>query len=187
MLMIPGGVNVMKWGSITLIFVFSLIMVFHPFAAKANDHLHKSEEKSEILEESGEFIGWTSALLAGFALSLFPARRSAPYLLKHSVIKQNPQICTSIKGIIKAVGKGHMTAGVLVLLLSICHGYLMLIYEGEIGPREFIGLGGIGFLVFSLFTGRFLSQNRHRKGIRQFHIVSVFLFIVFSMVHIVLD
>ncbi|MBO8155732.1 MAG: hypothetical protein H0Z32_04670 [Bacillaceae bacterium] len=171
-----------------------VVLLVYPIHVLADDDDHEEEEygemeeeESELLEESGEVIGWSIVALAGFAAAIYPGRKIAPHVLKKPEIRKNPHIRKPIQSVIKLTGKWHVSAGILALLAAISHGFLMLIYEKELGPREMIGIGSIGFLIFALFQGLFLTTNKTNKPLRKFHIVTVTIFIVLSAAHIVLS
>ena len=163
--------------SIKLLFLAFLLVVGFEYAinlghnvfADGDNHeyyqQHDGHDREESpFEEIGKMIGWGTAIAMGAAGMLYPFRKALKFLLKKIPNAKNLIISFS-----KFLGKRHVHFGIIALILSIAHGILMYIKEGELELQGFLGLVSIILMVVAALFGTVLIKNKKAKRTRTNH------------------
>lgn len=145
-----------------------------------DDELNGDGEDNEILEEIGEFTGWGTMVLGGFAGILLPFRRSAKYVKRIC-----PSYLKVISKLSRLLTKWHIPLGLGVLIFGAVHGITTYLAESELGIHEIIGI--ISFLVIivsSIFGGLIVVTRKSKfPGV---HKLSIICAAVLAFMHIIL-
>ncbi|MFB6465570.1 hypothetical protein ACE38V_02000 [Cytobacillus sp. Hz8] len=137
-------------------------------------------EKEGPIEEIGKMIGWGTAIAMGFAALLYPFRRSLKTLISQFSKWKNTFISFG-----KFITKNHVLIGLIALTLSILHGALMFLKEGELEGEGIIGLGSVLFIVLAAILGSKLMQNKKSKRLRTIHMVFISFALFLAITHII--
>ncbi|WP_431027400.1 hypothetical protein [Lysinibacillus sp. LZ02] len=172
---------------IALTFIFSIQYVTTVFADDdfeehyeyGDEHSDKEDHEDERYEDIGKLIGWSSLLAIGAAGLIFPIRR-----IMKSVITTFPQSKQLYISITKFLGKYHILIGIAALMLSICHGVLMYLNEGELESEGIIGLAAVILMIIAAIMGAVLFKNKKVKSLRTTHTILVTFGVVIALFHI---
>ncbi|WLR52776.1 hypothetical protein LC040_07745 [Bacillus tianshenii] len=164
-------------------FVFPSQLVFaDDDEYEEHEYEGEEEEENEVVEETGELIGWAGMVSVGGAVLFFPLKRLAPVVMNNfsNYKKQYRDFLLFFK-------KWHVGFGILALSLSIFHGVLMFLAEGELEFREYVGIGAVIALILSAIFGSILTNKLNSSIVRMFHITSFVLVFLFAAIHIALS
>ncbi|MFF5994442.1 hypothetical protein AAGS61_06755 [Lysinibacillus sp. KU-BSD001] len=145
-------------------------------------HGDREEHEDERYEDIGELIGWSTLVTIGVAALLFPTRK-----IMKSVITTFPQSKKLYVSFTKWLGKYHILIGIAALVLSICHGVLMYLHEGELESEGITGLGAVIIMVIAAIMGAVLFKNKKVKSLRTTHTILVTFGVVIVLFHIFLS
>ncbi len=168
--------NVMR--AVGLLIFFILLFASGQVYADKDD-----DDRYEVLEDVGEMIGWGIVAMGVAAGSLFPLRR---YF--YAIVVRMPSIRDKYRKGLRFLAKLHPLIGSISLSLSIVHGLLMYINEGELGGTEWLGIIAVVLLALASSFGIQLSKKKKNfKQVRKYHIMLLLLVAVLAGVHIALD
>jgi len=150
------------------------------FEEKYEHHGEEGDSVTEKYEDIGKLVGWSTVIAMGAAGVIFPMRRTSKW-----AIKNIPELKSIFISISKFFGKYHLFIGIIALALSISHGMIMYISEGELETEGIIGLIAFSFMLIAGVFGTLLFKNKKMKNLRITHtlLIGFALFIVF--VHII--
>ncbi len=149
-----------------------------------NDFYEHHEEglegnENELYEEIGELIGWGTAASLCVAGALFPMRRLTKIIANNFKGHKKPYLFFA-----RLLGKYHILIGITALILSIVHGIVMYLSEGELESEGIIGLGAVLFLFMASAAGLILHKNKKTKSIRATHITLIAITLFTAVFHI---
>ena len=163
-----------------VLYVTSNEVVFADDDEEYEHHDRKEGGEDEGLEEIGEMVGWGSVFVIGAAGLIYPTRR-----LTKSVITNFPSMKQLYLSVTKFLGKYHIYIGIIALLLSIGHGILMYLSEGELESEGIVGLGAVILMIVAGIVGAILYKNKKVKNLRFVHtMLMLFAIIVGLLLHI---
>ncbi len=163
----------------------AVFMLFFPAwnaLADRDDHGSEKSENGELLEEAGELLGVAGAAAGAGAALLFPLKRTSP-MLRKKVPSAKRWINTGLKLLLK----NHILIGLAALVLTILHGAAMYISEGELGPREWLGVIAITLIAAGAVFGFILNGNKTQQLVRTIHITILASAGLLAAIHILLS
>lgn len=144
------------------------------------EHREGGKHDDEAYEDVGEALGWGTAIAMGAAGIIFILRRSMK-----TVITKFPDSKSIFISLSKFFGKNHIWIGVIALVLSIIHGVLMFLSEGELDGDGIIGLGSVIFMAIASAIGAVLVKKKKLKSLRTTHTIFIGLAVVIGLIHII--
>lgn len=138
-------------------------------------------EKEGPYEEGGKLLGWGTVIAIGGAGVLMPLRRGS-----RNLIKKFPNAKDGIISALKLVSKSHVWIGVTALSLSIIHGVLMYLNEGEFGFREIAGTISVGLMAVAAIFGVLLVKNKGNQQFRSIHFGFLIVAVLIGAVHVLI-
>lgn len=138
------------------------------------------KEGNEAFEEIGEVTGWGSIVFAVGAGLLFPMRKWLFKILSNTLGKVQ-----SAK-IFKFIRKIHIPIGLISIGIGAAHGVLMYISEDELEIRDWIGMGGIGFMLIAMIFGFFMMKKK-QKTVWTLHVSTLSLAGALIAIHVLLS
>lgn len=172
---------------IAWIFIFSMHNVSPVFADdfEENNEYYafdgdNVEHEDELYEDIGKLIGWLALVTIGAAGLLFPARK----ILK-SIITTFPQLKQLSISFTKFIGKHHILIGLTALVLSIGHGIIMYLNEGEWDSEGITGVAAVIILMIAAIIGIALSKKKKVKKLRSAHTMLVSFGILVVILHVI--
>lgn len=139
----------------------------------------KEGDGDEGYEDIGEMAGWITVMAMGTAGLIFPIRRSMKWM-----ITSYPRVKNNVVAISKFLGKYHILFGVIALALSIFHGVVMFLGEGEIEREGIIGLGAAVLMLIGSIPGAVLFKNKKKKSLRTTHRTLIAIALLLGVFHI---
>lgn len=138
-----------------------------------------NEKESEVYEDVGEMIGWGTVITFAVVGLIFPMRR-----LTKPMITTFPSMKQVYISITKFLGKYHILIGIITLILSICHGFLMYLHKGKLEDEGISGLVSVIVLIIAGIIGLILFKNKKVTNLRTTHMTLITVTIFMSLFHI---
>lgn len=165
-----------------LLVIFILLMGTGLAIADQDDHYKKDKDQS-ITKQIGGVLGWGTVIFGVIAGMLFPLRRYSKLILQ-----RYPSIRDQFRKGLRLLANYHPLTGLLALALSIGHGILMYIHEGELGAREWIGTFAVGLIIIAAIFGyRLYQKKKNLKELRKAHITFILIAAFLAAIHILLS
>ncbi|WP_075980714.1 acetate and sugar kinases/Hsc70/actin family protein [Bacillus massilinigeriensis] len=142
-------------------------------------HGHDDEGKDGNFEDIGELAGWITIITMGTAGLIFPIRKSTK-----SVITSFPGAKKTYISISKFLSKYHIYFGIVAMALSIFHGVVMYLNEGELESEGIVGLGAVVLMLIASILGLILYKNKKVKSLRTTHSTLLGFAILIGLFHI---
>lgn len=179
----------LKWMLMAGVFVLvSSFVVTNNEIVSADDdrefehHETKWDKEDKGIEEIGQLVGWGSIFVIGAAGLIFPMRR-----LTKTVMNNFPSMKQFYFSSTKFLGKYHIYIGIIALLLSIGHGLLMYLSEGELEIEGLVGLGAVILMIVAGIVGGILYKNKKMKNLRFAHKVLMAFTIIVGVLHVLIS